>query len=129
MVEFESFEFEGARFYEKKPVVPLDQQGLTFFKGQNLDGMPDGHTGRKVTTSNGTAKTWLVQLLEGFIFGKNARGQLKKSVTSKFTGTLKFKDKEGVRWSFTWVPSLSKDAWTILKDGEEVHISHKPSDC
>jgi hypothetical protein len=129
MVEFESFEFQGARFYEKKTVVPLDQRGLTFFKGQNLDGMPEGHAGKKVTTSNGTGKTWLVQLLEGFIFGKNARGQLKKSVTPKFTGTLKFKDKQEVSWSFTWVPSLSKDAWTILKDGEEVHISHKPSDC
>ena len=122
MIEFDSFEFSGDRFYQKDTQVPLALSGLALLKGKNLD----GETGGK--SSNGTGKTRLVQILEGFIYGKNPRGNFKKTILSSFAGTLKFKDGKGDRWSFAYSPKEAVGAWTIHKNDLPIKVSHKPSD-
>lgn len=123
MLEFESFEFSGDRFYQTATRMPLDLYGLTLLKGKNLDGSPDGKS-----TSNGTGKTRLIQILEGFLYGKNPRGNFKKTILPNFSGTLKFKDSRGDHWSFAYLPKEAVGAWTIHKNGLPIEVSHKPSD-
>lgn len=123
MIEFESFDFSGDQFYQKNTSVPFDVSGLTLLRGKNLDSSEEGRT-----TSNGTGKSRLPQILEGFIFGKNPRGNFKKTILSNFTGTLKFKDGKGDRWSFTYSPKEAVGAWDITKNDLPIKVSHKPSD-
>ena len=123
MLEFESFEFAGDRFYQKATSMPLDLLGLTLLKGKNYDGSTDGKA-----TSNGTGKSRLVHILEGFIYGKNPRGNFKKTILPDFAGTLKFKDGRGDHWSFAHSPKEAVGAWTIQKNGLPIKVSHKPSD-
>jgi len=121
MIEFLDFEFEGDRFYEKKTLVPFTQNGLTLLRGKNFDASVDGKA------SNGTGKTRLVELLVAFVTGKSPRGNFKKVVLPSFTGTLRFKTKTD-KWGFTYTPSKSVDAWSVLKNDMPIKVSHKPSD-
>ena len=123
MLEFLSFEFEKDLFYREKTVVPLDIGGITLLKGHNYDASIDGKS-----TSNASGKSRLMQIMEGFIYGKNPRGNFKKTVLSNFTGTLKFKVKNDT-WSFSYTPGKSINAWTILKNDLPMKVSHQPSDC
>jgi len=120
MIEFESFEFSGDKFYQVPTQMPLALPGLTLLRGKNLDA--------KGNASNGTGKTRLVQILEGFIYGRNPRGLFKKTVLPEFTGTLKFKDGKGDRWSFSYTPKEAVGAWTIHKNDIPIKVSHKPTD-
>lgn len=129
MFTFESFSFSGDKFYHENTEVPLSLPGLTLLKGINFDGDPDARTDKNTAghaASNGTGKTRLMQILEGFIFGRNPRGHFKKTVLPSFSGTLKFTDRDGHAWSFTY---SVKDGWEILKNDAPVKISHKASDC
>jgi hypothetical protein len=77
MFTFESFSFSGDKFYHENTEVPLSLPGLTLLKGINFDGDPDARTDKNIAghaASNGTGKTRLMQILEGFIFGRNPRG-------------------------------------------------------
>jgi hypothetical protein len=122
MLEFLSFDFENDFFYQKKTIVPLDHTGITFLRGRNFDASPEGDA------SNGTGKSRLLQIFEGFLFGKNPRGNFKKVVLPNFVGTLKFKIKNDI-WSFTYTPNKNVDAWSISKNDIPFKVSHKPSDC
>lgn len=124
MFTFESFTFSGDKFYrDQTEIMFSDLVGLTLLKGRNLDG---GSEEDKSGVSNGTGKTRLIQLLEGFIFAKTQRGFFKKMVLPQFKGTLKFTDREGNHWSFTYA---IKDGWDISKNDLPIKISHKASDC
>ena len=120
MIEFESFEFTGDRFYQKLTQVPLALPGLTLLRGKNLDAVG--------SASNGTGKSRLIQILEGFLYGRNPRGLFKKTVLSDFCGTLKFKDHKGDRWSFSYTPKEAVGAWIIHKNDIPIKVSHKPTD-
>lgn len=122
MIEFLDFEFDGDRFYHKNTLVPFTNTGLTLLRGKNFDASPDGKA------SNGTGKTRLIELLVAFVTGKSPRGNFKRVVTPSFKGTLNFKTKTD-QWSFSYTPSNSVDAWTILKNGMPFKVSHKASDC
>jgi DNA repair exonuclease SbcCD ATPase subunit len=122
LLEFISFEFENDLFYRKKTTAPLDTGGITLVKGYNYDASEDGNT-----TSNGSGKSRIFHVLEGFLYGKNPRGNFKKTVLSTFRGTLKFRIKDDI-WQFTYTPNKSVDAWSVLKNDLPHKVSHKPSD-
>jgi hypothetical protein len=68
----------------------------------------------------------LVRFLEGFIYGKTARGPFKKMVTPAFQGTLEFED---LRTKTLWSFSLKEGDWEVKKNGSVLEaISHKSSD-
>ena len=123
MLEFESFEMSGDRFYQDKTVMSLTEKGITLFRGKNYDASLDGKS------SNGTGKTHLCEILFSFITGRSPRGVFKRCVTPTFNGTLKFKDHKGDHYSFSYTPSLPVNAWTITKNDVPIKVSHKPSDC
>jgi len=124
MLEFLEFSFSGDKFYQGETSVPLATKGLTLLRGKNYDASKDGKA-----TSNGACKTRLAQILEAMIYGKSPRGHFKKMTLPNFSGTLKFKDRKGDLWDFTYTPSKSKDAWTVLKNEQKIKISHKTTDC
>ena len=123
MIRFKYFSFHNDMFYQEPTVVPCEHYGLTLFKGKNCDGMP---TEKSLSTSNGTGKTRLVQILEGFIFGKNPRGNFKRIILPGFMGELCFVDHFNDEWIFKY--DLKDNLWTILKNGLPFEMSHKPSD-
>lgn len=124
MLEFLDFSFSGDNFYRGDTSVPLNMKGLTLLRGKNYDASKDGKA-----TSNGACKTRLAQVLEGMIYGKSPRGNFKRTTLPEFTGTLKFKDRKGDLWEFSYTPSKSKDAWVVLKNDQKIKVSHKTSDC
>lgn len=126
MIRFLSFSFVADKFYQQKTTIPLGTPGLTLFRGANYDAVSKDDPDPTNTPSNGTGKTRLGQLLEGFIFGKTARGNFKKMVSADFEGTLEFEDlRTKTHWSF----SYSKGDWVVQKNGQVLEaISHKSSD-
>lgn len=125
MIELEYFKFKGDHFYVNYTEMPLNTPGLTFFRGQNLDAKQDG--AESSASSNGTGKSRLVQLLEGFIFGSSSRGHFKRMVTPNFEGTLAFKTlKDGHSWEFTYKVA---SGWQVVQNGTPISVSHKATDC
>jgi DNA repair exonuclease SbcCD ATPase subunit len=123
MIRFKYFSFNGDMFYQEPTVIPFEHYGLTLFKGKNFDGMP---TDKSHPTSNGTGKTRLVQILEGFIYGKNPRGNFKRTILPDFSGELCLVDNFNDEWIFKF--DFKENEWTILKNGLPFEMSHKPSD-
>jgi len=121
MIEFLDFEFEGDRFYHKNTLVPFTNNGLTLLRGKNYDASADGKA------SNGSGKTRLIELFVSFITGKSPRGNFKRVVMPSFKGTLNFKTKTD-KWSFSYTPAKSIDAWSVIKNDMPIKVSHKPSD-
>jgi len=124
MIRFISFKFQGDKFYQADTVMPLGTPGLTLLRGVNYD----AQRGEDLLTqpSNGTGKTRLIQILEGFIYGKTARGPFKKMVSGSFSGSLEFED---LRTKTHWLFSLEDGSWTVHRNGELLDaISHKNSD-
>lgn len=124
MIRFISFKFQGDKFYEADTVMPLGTPGLTLLRGVNFD----AQCGDDLLTqpSNGTGKTRLMQILEGFIYGKTARGPFKKMVSGSFSGSLEFED---LRTKTHWLFTLDSGSWTVHRNGELLEsISHKNSD-
>lgn len=123
MIRFKYFSFAQDMFYQEPTLIPCENYGLTLFKGKNFDGMP---TEKSLPTSNGAGKTRLVQVLEGFIFGKNARGNFKRVILPGFSGELCFVDHFNEEWIFKY--DLKDNEWSIFKNGILYEMSHKPSD-
>ncbi len=123
MIEFLEFKFSGDTFYTQETTLPLSKKGLILLRGKNYDASNEGHY-----TSNGAGKTRLIEMLPSFIYGRSARGTLKKMVSPEFNGSLKLKIKDDV-WEFSYTPKKSVDSWTILKNQTPVKVSHKASDC
>ncbi len=121
MLEFIDFSFSKDKFYQSDTNLPLFLRGITLLKGKNYD-VVDYASG---VSSNGTGKTRLPQILEGYIYGKNPRGNFKRTVLPDFSGSLKFKDRQGDTWCF----SYTTNSWSISKNDQVVTISHKASDC
>ena len=121
MLEFLDFTFSGDKFYQETTTVPLSLAGLTLLRGKNYDASDVGKA------SNGTGKTRLIELLASFIYGRGPRGTFKRTVSSTFHGTLRFKTKTD-HWEFSYEPSKTVDAWAVIKNGQKHKISHKASD-
>ena len=81
MIVLHGLKFHGDRFYREPTEIPCGMSGMVLLRGINRDAEVPG-------VSNGSGKTRLTQILQGFIFGVTARGHFRRFVGPDFVGTL-----------------------------------------
>lgn len=119
MITLHSLKFQGDRFYQEPTELPCGMTGMVLLRGVNRDADRPG-------VSNGSGKTRLTQILQGFIFGATARGHFRRFVGPEFVGTLDFTDRVH-RWNFTY--EAKEGTWEIQRDGQpHPPPTHRPSD-